>query len=182
MTEIVASVLIRRPIAFIYDYVTTPANWPLWHPASLAVAGAADRSLGLGEEVVEEFKAAGQRGRARWRVTRRRAPFLWTIEAAPPEGGWARIEYALSIENDAVLFERDLTYKMPSRRLALLDRCLLRRRMARESRLALAQLKDLLEAAPAAAFGAVARPRLTLVETARAAEPALVEEFRTAAE
>lgn len=182
MAEIVASALIRRPIAIIYDYATTPANWPNWHPASFAVTGNAGRSLGLGEEVVEEFKAAGYRGRARWRVTRRKAPYLWTIEASPPEGGWARIEYALSAENGAVLFERELTYKMPNRWLALLDVCAIRRRMARESRLALQRLKDILEAAPAATPIVGSRPRLVLVANAAPAPAPIDEEFRQAAE
>jgi hypothetical protein len=180
MAEIVASVLIRRPIEIIYDYVTTPANWPDWHPASLSVSGNTGRSLELGDEVVEEFKAAGYRGRARWRVIRRRAPYLWSIEALPPEGGFARIEYALSAENGGVLFERELTYKMPNRWLALLDRCAIRRRIAGESRLALGQLKHILEAAPVPVLAR--RPRLTLVENTVAVALPVAEEFRQAAE
>lgn len=182
MAEIVASVLIRSPAEIIYNYVTTPANWPNWHPASLTVTGNATGSLGLGDEVIAEFKAGGYRARAQWRVTRRRAPYLWSIEASPPEGGWARIEYALSAENGAVLLERELTYKMPNRWLALLDHCVIRRRMARESRLGLRRLKDILEAAPPAPGAVVSRPRLVPLGNAASAAAPFVEEYSQAAE
>lgn len=47
-TRIHTSVLIRRPSAEVFDYVTTPANWPRWHPSSLAVSGATDHPLRVG--------------------------------------------------------------------------------------------------------------------------------------
>ena len=56
MSRILTSICIHRPIAEVFDYVTTPANWPVWHPASIAVSGSSDHPLRLGEEVVEEFR------------------------------------------------------------------------------------------------------------------------------
>src|SRR3712207_514659 len=109
MTRIVTTVRITRPIATVFDYVTTPANWPHWHPASRAVSASADHPLELGEEVVEEFVAAGRRGSVVWRVTARDAPHLWTIVAAHEEGS-ATLTYRLSADGDGTLFKRELAY------------------------------------------------------------------------
>jgi len=147
MTRITTTVRISRPIEEVFDYVTTPANWPVWHPASISVSGSSDHPLGLGEEVVEEFVAGGRRGRATWRVTRRKAPHRWRIEASSPQGQ-AAIAYRLSAEGGDTVFERDLSYRMPNVWLALLDVLVLRRRMDRESRIALARLKRVLEDSP----------------------------------
>jgi hypothetical protein len=147
MSRILTSIRIHRPIAEVFDYVTTPVNWPVWHPASISVGGSSDHPLRLGEEVVEEFVAAGRRGWVTWRVTRRKAPYRWRIEASSPQGQ-AAITYQLSPEGADTVFERDLSYRMPNAWLALLDILVLRRRMDRESRIALQQLKGVLERSP----------------------------------
>jgi uncharacterized protein YndB with AHSA1/START domain len=147
MSRIITSIRIRRPIAEVFDYVTTPANWPVWHPASIAVSGSSDHPLRHGEEVTEEFVAGGRRGRATWRVTSREAPHYWRIEASSPQGQ-AAITYQLSAEGADTVFKRDLGYKMPNASLALLDILVLRRRMDRESRIALRRLKEVLEGSP----------------------------------
>ena len=147
MTRIVTTVRIARPIATVFDYVTTPANWPHWHPASRTVSAGADHPLEVGEEVVEEFVAAGRRGSVVWRVTARNAPHLWTIVAAHEEGS-ATLTYRLSADGDGTLFERDLAYRASRLSLLILDLLVLRWRMARESREALRRLKAVLEAAP----------------------------------
>ena len=72
MTQILSTICIHRDIADVFDFLTTPKNWPEWHPASISVAGSTDHSLAIGEEVTEEFLAAGRRGSAVWRVTARR--------------------------------------------------------------------------------------------------------------
>src|SRR5438045_2342634 len=48
MTRIVVAINIHRPIGAVFDYITTPANWPAWHPASRAVSGSVDHSLLIG--------------------------------------------------------------------------------------------------------------------------------------
>jgi uncharacterized protein YndB with AHSA1/START domain len=97
MARIVTAVIIRRPIGAVFDYVTTPANWPKWHPASRAVSGAVDRPLLAGEEVAEDFVVGGRAGRCVWRVTKREAPHLWTIAASAPQVQ-AEIGYRLSAQ------------------------------------------------------------------------------------
>ncbi len=56
MTTIVTTVNISRPIAEVFDYVTTPARWLGWHPSSLGLHGAIDHSLRAGEEIPEDFR------------------------------------------------------------------------------------------------------------------------------
>jgi len=68
VTRIVVEINIHRPIGVVFDYITTPANWPVWHPASRAVRGAVDHSLLIGEQVTEEFVAGGRQGSCVWQV------------------------------------------------------------------------------------------------------------------
>lgn len=72
MVQIVAAISIHCPIGAVFDYITTPANWPAWHPASCAVHGSADHSLLIDEQVTEEFVAGGRQGSCVWEVTRRK--------------------------------------------------------------------------------------------------------------
>src|SRR3984893_6519474 len=135
MTRIVATISIHRPIGVVFDYITTPANWPAWHPASRAVSGSVDHSLLIGEQVTEEFVAGGRHGSCVWQVTRREVPYLWTITTSTPQ--------VRAGEN--TVFERDLTYMTSGMWFWVLDLLLMRRRMNRESHIALEQLKERLE-------------------------------------
>lgn len=45
MTQIHTAVHIEQPIEEVYDFVTTPSNWPQWHPSSIAVTGNSDHAL-----------------------------------------------------------------------------------------------------------------------------------------
>ena len=64
MTRICSSIQIRQPIERVFDFITTPTNWPQWHPASVSVGGDADHSLLPGEAVTENISVAGRRGRS----------------------------------------------------------------------------------------------------------------------
>ncbi len=141
MTRIVATARIERPIEAVFAYVTTPANWPSWHPSSISVAGSTDHPLLVGEEVVEAFVAAGRRGETTWRVTGREAPRYWRIDTTLNRAE-ASIAYRLRSEGGATLFERDMSYRMPTLWWALLDRLVLRRRMERESQEAVRRLTE----------------------------------------
>jgi uncharacterized protein YndB with AHSA1/START domain len=110
MNSIRTTVRIERPIAAVFAFATTPANWPRWHPASLGVAGATDHSLAVGEEVEEHYRVAGQEGRIVWTVTERRAPGRWAIEGSAFPDAVTSIAYTLTPEPDgATLFLRELT-------------------------------------------------------------------------
>ena len=112
MTQILSTIWIHRDIADVFDFLTTPKNWPEWHPASISVVGSTDhslaiRELAIREEVTEEFLAAGRRGSAVRRVTAREAPYLWRIESSASEAS-ATITYRLRKEAGMTVFERDM--------------------------------------------------------------------------
>jgi uncharacterized protein YndB with AHSA1/START domain len=146
MTRIHTAILITAPVERVFDYATTPANWPKWHPASKAVRGAVDHSLEPGERLVEEIATTGYRGSATWIVRERTAPRRWVIEGEGDGGGQAWLTYTLTPESGGTHFERELVYRMSNAWLALLDLLFIRRRMASDSEQALKRLKAVLEA------------------------------------
>jgi uncharacterized protein YndB with AHSA1/START domain len=145
MTIIVTREVIRRPIAEVFDYVTTPAHWLVWHPSSLGLRGATDHSLRIGEEVTEDFKVAGRRGSVTWKVIAREAPERWAIQGIVAGGGSGTITYTLTVVADGTAFCREFAYAMPSRLTELLDRLFVRRRIEKESVEAVRRLKQALE-------------------------------------
>lgn len=145
MTRVYKSVRIHTPIEQVFDYVTTPGNWPEWHPSSLGVSGATDHSLEPGEQVTEKYLVAGRRGSVVWTVRERAAPRRWVIDGQVVGGGGGTITYTLTPQDGATNFERDFVYAMPNALLALLDRLVLRRRVEAESAEALRRLKGVLE-------------------------------------
>jgi uncharacterized protein YndB with AHSA1/START domain len=145
MSVVSNAVTIDRSPAEVFDFVTTPANWPRWHPSSVRVTGDAGHSLRAGERCVEEYVVAGRRGSGEWTVIACNPPLRWTIEANPPGGGHARIDYELAAADAGTVFTRTLRYEMPNAFLAILDRLSLRRRIARESATAVNNLRLLLE-------------------------------------
>lgn len=160
MTRIFSSVVIDRPVATVFEFVTTPGNWPQWHPSSLGVIGAIDHSLVVGEQCVETFFVAGRHGRARWTVTERETPFRWVIEGhiegrqhgggqhgGHADGGHANgtITYALKPATNGTRFEREFIYPTPNWFFRLMDALVIRRRVRHESEKAVQQLKAVLE-------------------------------------
>ena len=147
MTSIVTEALVRQPIGVVFDYVTTPAHWLDWHPSSIALHGATDHSLTLGEGVVEDFRVAGRRGSVTWKVIAREAPTRWAIAGVVAAGGRGTITYTLSNAPDGTRFHREFVYAMPNWFAALLDRLFIRRRIEAESAEAVRRLKQAVESA-----------------------------------
>jgi uncharacterized protein YndB with AHSA1/START domain len=145
MTRICNSIQIRQPIEQVFDFITTPANWPQWHPASVSVGGNADHSLLLGEEVTENISVAGHRGQVTWLVRERSKPHRWIIDGTGKDGGRATITYTLTPHPDRTTFNRELVYTMPNTLLAVLDWLIIRSRMKANSEEALRRLKLRLE-------------------------------------
>ena len=145
MTRIYTTIRVEEPPERLFEYVTTPGNWPAWHPSSLGVSGATDHSLEPGEKVTEEYTVAGRRGRVIWTVREREAPRRWVIAGKVEGGGGGTITYSMTPDAGGTIFERDFVYTMPNALLALLDRLVLRRRVEAESAEALRRLKDVLE-------------------------------------
>ena len=145
MTRICNSIQIRRSIEQVFDFITTPANWPQWHPASVSVGGNSDHSLLPGEAVTENISVAGHRGQVTWLVRERSAPHRWLIDGTGKDGGRATITYTLTRDTTGTNFERKLVYAMSNPLLAVLDWLIIRSRMKADSAEALQRLKRLLE-------------------------------------
>jgi len=143
------TISIRRPPEDVFRYVTTPGNWPRWHPSSIAVRGAVDHPLALGETVTEDFVVAGRRGTVRWTVVAREEPAHWTIEGRN-EGsrGGGRVSYRLTPQDGGTQFHRELVYRMPNLLGAVADRLGVHDRVAAESSVAVENLKAILERNP----------------------------------
>jgi uncharacterized protein YndB with AHSA1/START domain len=136
---------IARPLSVVFDYVTTPRNWPAWHPASRNVTGDTGHSLDVGERCTEYSIAAGRRGVTDWFVRERQPDTRWVIEAQPSGGGSGTITYTLTPAPNGTHLVRQFDYEMPNLVLALWDALVLRRRIEAESAEAMRRLKALLE-------------------------------------
>lgn len=145
MTRICKSIRIQTPVEEVFEYVTTPGNWPAWHPSSLGVDGATNHSLEPGEQVTEEYRVAGRRGRVVWTVREREAPRRWVIDGRVEGGGSGTITYTLTPHLEGTTFERDFVYAMPNPLLAVPYWLVFRRRVEAESTEALRRLKDVLK-------------------------------------
>ena len=150
MTTIVTEAVIHKPVAVVFDYVTTPAHWLAWHPSSIALHGATDHSLAVGEEVAEDFRVAGRNGSVTWKVIARDAPVRWAIAGAVAGGGRGTITYTLheAASHEApsgTRFRREFDYTMPNWFARLLDRLFVRRRIEAESAEAVRRLAQCLE-------------------------------------
>jgi uncharacterized protein YndB with AHSA1/START domain len=146
-THIANAIIIARPPDVVFAYVTTPGNWPKWHPASLAVSGATDHSLAPGEQVTEDFILAGRKGRVVWTAVKRDANRAWVIEGDVDGRNAGVITYTLTALPAGTRFERDFVYPSPNLLFAGLNRISIRSKVEAESTQALQNLKRVLEAA-----------------------------------
>ena len=154
-THIYNSTTIGRSPGEVYNYVTTPANWPRWHPSSLGVSGAADHPLLVGEAVQEDFLVAGYQGRVRWTVVEREAPMRWAIDGKVEDGGVGKVRYRLTPVTGGTRLEREFEYGRPNLLFLLADWLSLRDKVTAESAEALRRLKAVLEGtAPASRVAA----------------------------
>jgi uncharacterized protein YndB with AHSA1/START domain len=145
VTTIVSEAVIRSPAQTVFDYVTTPRYWLIWHPSSLGLSGVTEHSLQVGEEVTEAFRVAGRKGSVTWRATLREPPWRFAMAGNVVAGGSGTITYVLADAAGATAFRREFNYTMPNAFAALLDRLFVRRRIAAESAAAVARLKHALE-------------------------------------
>jgi hypothetical protein len=144
-TKIVTVISIERPDTVVFDYVSTPAHWPDWHPSSLSVRGATDHSLNVGEQVTEEFRVAGRRGSVVWTVAARDRPRRWVITGAIDGKSAGMVSYSLTPAASGTRFEREFIYRAPSLWFEAVNVLFVRARIQQESDTAVARLKKTLE-------------------------------------
>lgn len=142
---VTSAITIARPAAEVFEFVSTPAYWSRWHPATRLVRDAPERPMVLGETLLEHFSVAGRRLKARWTVCVCEPHKRWAIATDTPHGV-ARITYQISAEGTGCRFERKLQFRSKFWLWRLLDSNLTRWVLEHQSDRALRRLKALLEA------------------------------------
>jgi hypothetical protein len=146
MPRIQHSILIRKPAAQVYDYLTTPKHWPAFHPASLEETGATDHPLQVGEQHREKFRTRGWTGYINWTTLDADRPFHFRIRGEVEGiGGKLLITFRTAERPDGVELSRELLYTRSNWLLRLVDKLYLHGHMTRESHIAWEQLKRNLE-------------------------------------
>lgn len=135
---------ISRTPAEVFDYVTTPALWHTWHPATVAVRNVPERPLTVGETALELIAMGGRKDEALWTVSACESPRLWAIETETTKGA-ARITYRIETRPGGCCFKRTLEFRSKGWPWPLFDSTLTRLVLAIQSRRALRNLKRVLE-------------------------------------
>lgn len=140
MTIVQLTERIPVPPARVYDYVTRPARWKEWHPASLGTPGHGDESLSAGATFEENIRSAGFTRRLHWTVVDSVPPRVWEAHARMADGSAVRLRYELDAEAGGTRFRRTLSYHIRPRLLRLANDLLLWRKVRAESEKALRNL------------------------------------------
>lgn len=136
-------VAIDRAPEVVFDYVTTPALWKTWHPATVSVREAPNRPLWTGETLVEHIQMFGHRDEIQWTVLSCESPKTWEI-GTDHRNGTARIKYVISETEGGCRFHRTLTFRAKRWPLRLFASTLIRWMFVRQSTTALQSVKSLL--------------------------------------
>lgn len=94
------SVIIDAPIEKVYDFVTTPKNWPRCHPGSKGITGPQDESVPLGTSFIEHAQLADDLPKLdlEWIVTVEEAPKRWVVSLGDSPWGMESIEIFYEFE------------------------------------------------------------------------------------
>lgn len=148
-TMIETAIEIGQPPEVVFRYVTVPARWHEWHPASESATGE-DQGPRQGDRFEEwaSLRPLGPlplvlRRHIRYRVVESVPPTLFEVRGES-ETLELVIRYDLAERDGGTLFERRLTYTVHGW-LALVEPFIVRPTMRRQSELALANLKRALE-------------------------------------
>jgi len=144
MPQLRHQIHIARPVEQVFDYASTPARWPEWHPSSLRLEPGAEQPLPAGARFEEDISAGGRKAHLSWTVLECQRPHVWIAKAQADNGVTLRLEYRLTAEGGGTAFTRLLSYELPSLLLKLYNWVLGQRRIHRESVLSLHQLRDVL--------------------------------------
>jgi hypothetical protein len=110
MPRVSQHLVVDRPLAAVFDTVTTARFWPEWHPATRGVEGDTDHPARLGDKIIEHVTIAGIEGTGTWTVTEYGPPGHLALETDLAVGH-LRIAYALTAEPDGgTRLQRDLDF------------------------------------------------------------------------
>lgn len=140
MTRLTQTLVLPLPPADVYDYVTRPARWKEWHPASQGVSGIEDEAVVAGRRFEEDIRAAGRQRTLHWMVEESRPGRRWRASAYMADGSTVRLSYEFAPEGAGTRFTRTLEYVLAPRLLRWLNDLFLWRRVQQESERALANL------------------------------------------
>jgi uncharacterized membrane protein len=160
MPEIVTDIVINAPAAAIFDFATTPANWPRFWPITLSVSGDVSRPAVVGARWTEQVKISFWRGEFHWEAAAVTRPTSLTMQGRSQGRGWlgrllpsepGTIRYTLTEASGRTHFHRVMDYPDPNLVLKILDALVMKRTMTRAIGEALQNLKRIMESAPAGA-------------------------------
>lgn len=140
MTRIRLELTIAAEPQALYDYVTRPARWHEWHPASLGAEAHASESLAAGARFEEDIVSSGFKRRLRWHVLDSHPGARWEARASMADGSSVHLVYEFAADGGGTRFTRTLDYHVKPVLLRLLNDLLLWRRVRAESRLAMTNL------------------------------------------
>jgi hypothetical protein len=113
----VYSVTIKKPIEMVFNYITTPAWWPIYHPTSKKVEPFVKSSLGVGENATETCvldPAGFVKFVIDWTGTENDGRTLFRMEGNSDSftGADGTITYELSETDEGTLFKRTFEYEL----------------------------------------------------------------------
>lgn len=149
MTTVKLDIQIAAPPRVVYDFVTRPARWHEWHPASLGAEPHAMESLRSGTKFEEDIRSSGFKRHLRWQVLDSRPGERWEASAVMGDGSTVHLLYEFSASGSGTRFARTLNYQIKPPVLRWLNDLVVWRRVRRESQQALDNLRNRLEAAHA---------------------------------
>jgi hypothetical protein len=147
--RVVTEVAMPHPAALVFDYVSTPARWHTWHPATAEVLDTPDRPLKKGETALEVIAMLGQRSKTLWTVVACDPPLRWEI-TCDSDMGVSHIIYTITPTAAGCLFKRTLEYRSKKWPYRWLDFNVLRWVLVAQSARALRNLRGVLDQLAAA--------------------------------
>ncbi len=141
-------ILIHRPPAAVYGYVTQPWRWHEWHPASESATPSA-HALVTGDRFEEEVSMRPiawlpwrKRSHLRWVVIHTESPLVWEVHGSSPTID-VRVRYQM-VEAQGTRFHRTFHFTVKNW-MRWVDRSVVLPRMRAQSAQALHNLKRQLE-------------------------------------
>jgi uncharacterized protein YndB with AHSA1/START domain len=114
MSQVTTGTGIQGPIEQVFDLVTTARYWPLWHPATVAVSGAIDHPMRLGDVIREHARIAGVEGEGDWTVVEYERPHRVVLHVPGTRVGDVEITYGFEQQGNLVQFNRTLQFDASS--------------------------------------------------------------------